>query len=398
MAKKNILETTEPDIKPAKPVIERKVRQVSEWVEEVEAAETESIEPDNDANDDVAADFEDEPIDNTLDDFLGDQAEGYKVRVYRLPDYAKNGRVGLKYATREFCDEMPLTPDYLQIIKETWGPGTYSLELRDQTNKVVRRKPVTVAAPRVQKIINPATGAQMPAQITIEQQAAAPAVDPMKQLEQAFSVVKRYRDLLGITDRPEPRQEELTTEKALLHLASQNGEIVDRATKSLLNVFRNGESGGSAHEVSWTELLFEAIKNNTLPAIVREIAVSFRQPLPADATMPQTAQPAAAPAPPPVPIPQSIPPEFELLGRTIEYCEKQMPPASVAVFIDSFSAQHPSVNPLLEMFVSMTPEGAIEFIKTSVPNAAHVVALPHARGWIEELQKSLIGSDEADAQ
>ncbi len=385
--KKNIIDDAAPviDIKPAapaKPQAKRQITQVSKWEEPV-IETTETIEETPPAAEYGPVFFEDEDnpsLENTLDDFLDNSSAGYTLRIYRLPSFSKNYVRGINSTRREFCEAVALTPDYLQYIKETWGAGSYQLELRDENNKIVRRRPVSIAAPLIDR--GPAA-----VRNAVENPAAAPA-DPFAEIERVFGLMKKFQMIGGMQNPAPPPPDEMTPERALLTLASANDDLVKRAADSLTGLlFRDGERPS---EPSITEIIFEAVKRDTLPRMVSEIVAAFRP----GAAIINTAAPDdyatfKAPATDAAPVMIAPAPEMILLSEIVRLCSFQAATPAVASFVDSFISQHADIKPYVDMFISMTVPDAKSFLKTAIPAAESVLNLPHVDEWITSLQKEL---------
>lgn len=384
--KKNIIDDAAPviDIKPAapgKPQAKRQITQVSKWEEPViEETIIEETAPMPEFNPVLFDDDENPALENTLDDFLDNSSAGYTLRIYRLPSLSKNYVRGINSTRREFCEAVALTPDYLQYIKETWGAGSYQLELRDENNKIVRRRPVSIAAPLIDR--GPAA-----VRSAVENPAAAPA-DPFAEIERVFGLMKKFQ-MIGAMQNPAPAPvEEMTPERALLTLASANDDLVKRAADSLTGLlFRDGERPS---EPSLTEIIFEAVKRDTLPRMVSEIVAAFR-PGPAiiNTAAPDDYTAFKAPADEAAPVMIAPAPEMILLSEIVRLCSFQAAPPAVASFVDSFVSQHGNIKPYVDMFISMPLADAKSFLKTAIPAAETVLNLPHVDAWIATLQTEL---------
>ncbi len=384
--KKNIIDDAAPviDIKPAapgKPQAKRQITQVSKWEEPViEETIIDETAPAPEFNPVFFDDDENPALENTLDDFLDNSSAGYTLRIYRLPSLSKNYVRGINSTRREFCEAVALTPDYLQYIKETWGAGTYQLELRDENNKIVRRRPVSIAAPLIDR--GPAV-----TRSAVENPAAAPA-DPFAEIERVFGLMKKFQ-MIGAMQNPAPAPvEEMTPERALLTLASANDDLVKRAADSLTGLlFRDGER---LSEPSITEIIFEAVKRDTLPRMVSEIVAAFR-PGPAiiNTAAPDDYVAFKAPATEAAPMMQAPAAEMILLSEIVRLCNFQAAPPAVASFVDSFISQHPEVKPYIDMFISMPLADAKSFVKSAIPAADAILNMPHADAWITALQTEL---------
>jgi hypothetical protein len=73
----------------------------------------------------------------------------------------------------------------------------------------------------------------------------------------------------------------------------------------------------------------------------------------------------------------------------IQYRQADAPAAAAATFADSFAAQHPEVNPLIDSFLEMSPADCLSFLESFFPQAAPVLRREGSSEWIEQLQKAL---------
>jgi hypothetical protein len=433
------------DIKPERPTRKKSVVQVEKWIEE------EPIEPDEDEDEEDGetslSDFEEDSEQTAVfDDFLQPGADGKFIKVWKLPTYRRDGKTALRSTNRQFCDDLPVTPDYMQIIKNTWGPGVYQLELRDEYNRIVkgsRRMTIEIAGPQTQPITQIQTlpnGQQIP--IVIEQQAPQQIpqqIDPLKQLRQAFSIVREFREELGISEQlqanNQPAQAAMSPKAAALEMIAENPEMMEKITKGIGSLVIGGKGGGD--EDPWAEVAKEAVKNGEasriVAAVIREIMAPFQGLFGGNngqAQMAQTApqtgagfnsgraeygtssqaqalpqvsqgvQPTNAETDSNPPPGAQITPEIQALQMLIDNCAQKVPPIVAAERLLAFEkvieeqAPQYSITGYINILVNLDPDAALAFVNQIMPGSEAVTSLPHAKEWLIELQANLKGNSE----
>lgn len=267
----NNLETEEVEIaeRAARQPLKKSVTHIERYTEPVEPEQLEILPEVREQQ------FEEgkHPFDVVLNDF-NSRSEGGYIKVYKLPEYAKNGKASPRNVIREFCANIPVTPDYEQVIKETWGGGHYQLELREEDGGFAGARQITIAFPVLPQMRPMGFNggiSQNPTAVNSAQM--QPIVmeppDPGKELDAMLDRMGKIRRVFGdgamgqVQQAQPPPSPPLTTESALLHLVSQDSEVIDQFTGSLKRLLKRGDNG--AHETTWLDLVDSAIKADLIP-------------------------------------------------------------------------------------------------------------------------------------
>ena len=341
---------------------------------------------------------------------IGASRSSWAMHVSRLPKYGRDERTDPK--SRVFVGTLTI-PDaqylaegkYLEDIQARFAKGQetnhfYCCVRKDNRNysylpvvSVEPPDPITAAKAQVE---NPG------APITIFQTPQADGFDQFVKQAKRFA---ELRDLLfpqtmleKMQPPPQQHNEALTTERALMHLVSQDQNMLDGIVGRLL------KPSGGAKEISFMELAFEAIKNDTLPKMIKEAKAllletrSMQQlpdqpplsPAPIGAMNAPPVAPAPMPAvPTPPPASSNIPPEIQLLNFAVQAHVQGWPPKAAADWIIEFEEQNPSVAPYVTGFLGMQSDQALNWLTSTIPNAAHLADSPKAAEWIADLQAAL---------
>lgn len=399
------------------PIATQRHRIVTEYtktipVEDEERDEIEEIEPAE-----PAVEAELDPIEALLRE-IGASPSTWTLVIDRLPNYQKDGafHTRVKYSR---CGTLPLTEDslrgegYIEEIQTRWArPGRandFRLLVR-KDNRIYCYLPVLSIEPPDPEVIAKQTAIESP-QINFQMPQGENSFDSfIKQAEK----MARLREAMGwiapqTVQNSAASNEPLTTERALLHLIAQDGDVIESFTSKLKGVLRKGDG---AREISWMDLVFEAIKSDALPKMIREAKnliteansngqaqmgatqIPFTQNQQADiptAQVPndQATTPRAANGAPGV-----APPAIELLQFTVTACIQRLDVKEAARRVLSFESLNPEVTPYLNAFSEMPAEAAVQWIAASVPQAASIAQMPHAKQWTEELQKALFAEGE----
>lgn len=355
----------------------------------------------------------DEPIDPIarLLHEIGASRSSWAMHVSRLPRYGRDERTDPK--SRVFVGTLTI-PDatyleeakYIEDIQARFAKGSETNHFlccvrRDNRNysylPVISVEPPDPITAAKQQGENPG------APINIFQTPQADGFDQFVKQAKRFA---ELRDLLfpqtmleKIQPAPQQNNEALTTERALMHLVSQDQGMLDGIITKML------KPGGSAREISFMELAFEAIKNDTLPKMIREAKALLletknlppdQSPAPFAPGAPLAPAPMPA-APTPPPAPSNMPPEVQLLNFAVQAHVQGWPAKAAADFIIEFEEQNPSVAPYVSAFLGMPADQAVQWLTSTIPQAAHLADSPKAAEWIAELQAALKPEDEAAA-
>ncbi len=339
---------------------------------------------------------------------IGASRSSWAMHVSRLPKYGRDERTDPK--SRVFVGTLTI-PDaqylaegkYLEDIQARFAKGQetnhfYCCVRKDNRNysympvvSVEPPDPITAAKAQVE---NPG------APINIFQTPQADGFDQFVKQAKRFA---ELRDLLfpqtmleKMQPAPQQNNEVLTTERALMHLVSQDQNMLDGIISKLL------KPAGGQRETGWMELVFAAIQNDTLPKMIREAKSliletqnpAANQPPLSPAPLAPGALNAPAPAPMPAaptppPAPSNIPPEIQLLNFAVQAHVQGWPAKAAADWIIEFEEQNPSVAPYVTGFLGMQSDQALTWLTSTIPNAAHLADSPKAAEWIADLQTAL---------
>jgi hypothetical protein len=430
------------EFEPDAPVAHQKHRIVTEFVKTVPVEElntdTDEGDLDEDINGETAAEAIEDPIEALLRE-IGASQSNWLLVVDRLPNYSKDGNWSPR-AKWVRCGTIPLTPDllvgesYVEEIQTRWArpgkPNDFRLCVR-RDNKIFAYLPVLTLEPPEPEVLAKIAANEQPHQFNFQLPQQDNSLDSF--LKQAEKLAK-LKAVLGWGEpaqqaQQNPAAQPLTTEAALLHIVSADESLLEKAVGGLSKLFRRGVD--EAREVGLMDIAFEAIKNNTLPQLVREFrammvegaqlngqAQIHPQNIPMDPSggmanahgqgvtqgPPGIRPPSDAGAgiglaqpgsPADRPAGSGVPPEIQLLQFAITACAQQMPIAAAVTWINSHEDAHPGINRFIDMFLAMTPEEALQWFAAAVPQAQPLANAPHAKQWIADLQAGLRG-DEPD--
>lgn len=315
---------------------------------------------------------------------LGVGSQALKLRIDRLPQYEINGQSGINaekdYIRTTQCTEAFFDgDDYLEHIRSVAGPGTYWLTLRGGKS-VVAQWQERIGGPPLQApgaVENP----------TVETYVPAPQVDGftalLKQAKQFAELQKLFAPQAGNPSQIVTNGEAPTAEQALLTLMNADNAVVDTVASKLKGLFRSNNGGGEP-ERSWLDVLYIAIEKDTLPKLINQF-LPMAQPR-------QQSAPVHQPVVQPEPIPQQQPvPAFtDAYQRVIQILLGTMAANGdiepVLRIIDGFVDLYPEHGPTIDGFVNTPTEMLLPGLAQISPQAAEIVALPHAKEWIEKLK------------
>ena len=404
------VEEVPPEAKPLK----KKIRQtqVAEWIEDAPRQEAEEVE------EEAEFEYEENPLDAIIQDFDESAGSSHFIKVYRLPNYAKDGKSGVNNVEREYCARLPATLDYLDTIREGYGPGHYQLELRPNKGGITRRQTITIAAPRIdpaQTVIPNPFFPTMPSQNNGQVQ--MPSIDPMQQFDFMLDRVGKVMKTFGVNlQNPavEPQAPQLSVDEQVAIYAMKQPDLAKQAFKNLL-----GNDAGE--ERTWIDVVFALVNN--LPASIEAAKTFFggQQNGAPQAQASTQYQPQQAPnfnglgnrtENSPTINPSSsmdgpnlhsvsgmdnqpnttVPPEVALLNMSVGMFMERWSPDSAADEIQKYAELNPDVKPFVEGFMDTTPAMALAWIKSQAANNPVVMQAlnsPAAEKWIEALQDYL---------
>lgn len=341
---------------------------------------------------------------------IGASRSSWAMHVSRLPKYNRDERTDPK--SRVFVGTLTI-PDatyleeakYIEDIQARFAKGTETNHFlccvrRDNRNysylPVISVEPPDPITAAKQQVENPG------APINIFQTPQADGFDQFVKQAKRFAELRDLlfpQTMLEKIQPPQQNPEALTTERALMHLVSQDQSMLDGIVTKLL------KPSGGAREISLMELAFEAIKNDTFPKMIREAKALLletknltpdQSPAPiAPGAMNAPAPMPAAPTPPPAP--SNLPPEVQLLNFAVQAHVQGWPAKAAADFIIEFEEQNPSVAPYVSAFLGMPADQAVQWLTNTIPQAAHLADSPKAAEWIADLQAALKPEEESAA-
>lgn len=439
-AEKIISETPAFDMETEEPLLaQQRHRIVTEYVKTVPVNDDDDDDDndnddliDNDGKAETSPPTPEDPMEVLLRE-IGASQSNWTLVVDRLPNYQRDGA---SHARVRFirCGTFQLTPEilqgeaYIEEIQTRWArPGKandFRLCVR-RDGRIHSHLPVlTLEPPEPDVLAKAIANEQPPFNFTHQPDNSLDAF-----LKQAEKFAK-LRAVLGWdppaqqTAQQNITQQPLTTEAALLHLVSSDESLMEKAVNGLSKLFRRTDDG--AREIGLIDIAFEAIKNNTLPQLVREFRAMIRDggqsngppQTPAPALPQQNVLDAASqgsqpdqgghnahtqtqPQSPPSNAQTSdpLPPHIQLLNFAISSCANNAPIKATAQWIDSFESLNPGVRPYTEMFLTMTPAEALQWLAQAAPQTQPITNAPHVHKWVAELQQALSeegGSDELD--
>lgn len=418
---------------------------VTMFEKDVPIEEAEGLNVEDEPEDDDTEPEEEEsldPIQQMLADLnVSEHSHSWTMIVERLPNYEKDGRYDVQ-AKRINCGTRPVSPDFVEDVRREFArpykPNHFRITIK-RDGKIFSHWPevLSLEPPPYDEIaaFEARAVATAPPAITInnpgQPQSFKQMLDQFKQFAELRNVF--FPELAHLAQQPtsaSAQSQPLTTEAALLHLVSADQSLMEKAVSGLSRLFRKAEDG--ARDIGLMDIAFEAIKNNTLPQLVREFREMMRegaqlngQPQTPAPALPQgsgpdhqgnqfragaetQAQPQSAPSDGQAPsdrVPadnnqsDAVPLHIQLLNFAVHSCANNAPIAATAQWIDSFEALNPGVAPYTEMFLAMTPSQALQWLAQAAPQTQPVTNAPHAQRWVAELQKALReegGSDEPD--
>lgn len=360
-------------------------------VEEIEDDDAESEEND-DITEPIAApvvDTYNDSISQMLSDLqIEKRAHSWLMVVERLPNYDKDGRYDVQ-AKRVNCGTRPMSTDFVEEIRREFARPGKSNSFRvtiKRDGKIYAHWPevLSLEPPPAEEILeyervsNPTAPTPLP-------YTASPSVPNFN------DVIKQMRQLAELRTVLFPDQAaaavvtpSLTEETALLKLLTTSPDTLDRITQQITQRLF---PAATSSEDSWLPVIKSVVDNG--PGIVRELFVGIQSLRQSQTSMPQPTPASASPASVVTPSEPAVSPEIVLLGRVLNFCAQQTPPAAVAVFVDQFATQHPAVDPLIDLFVELSATECKQFLSQYLPQAVSVLEQPHAMQWLQNLQTAL---------
>lgn len=424
---KKSTDLTDTETLPTSQIDKKSVTHVERWTETPAAPQPQLVFEEE-------AEFEDDSLDAfdaVMADFGGDTSE-WCIKVWRLPKYSTNGHTAIRATETQFCTNLPITLDYISMVKEEFGPGTYRLELRER-GRVRKMKTITIAAPAF-PVVRPLSTPNNSTTLNSVPIGAIPGepVDPIAQLRSSLGLMREIRQAFGETNHqgqvqaqvPAQQNPPLNAENVLGFLIGQDDELMDTVTKKIRRLVKGPEG---EHETTMNDLLLAGI--NILPQMFDKAHGFISQILAAKGivlngqtqmgqeasqvdqsvqnqswgsgnqtqnvsvqTQPQSAQ-SLAPGSSGASGLQGIPSQDEILKFATEELLKALESnhhivAVVNWMIESEQKYGKVVGDLIDEFAETSIDNLITFLNT-LPDGQRYTALPHCRTWLENLQKAL---------
>jgi hypothetical protein len=315
--------------------------------------------------------------------------------VERLPAYEKDNRHDVG-ARRVNCGTRPMSVDFIEDIRSQFARPNKANHFKvtiKRNGRIHAHWPEVISLepppPEViAEVDRTAPTTASPAPYIPTPPGFSETIEQLKELAKLRTVL--FPEVSGGAVNP-PAQ--LTEEAALLKLITSNSDVIGQFSEKISKRLFGAPEPSDAD--SWGPVIKSALDNG--PAIIQQLFAGLRdmrQPMPMEGPGGFPAPPPVPPPPPPPP-PQTIAPErgpspeIALLGTVIQYRQADAPAAAAATFADSFAAQHPEVNPLIDSFLEMSPADCLTFLESFFPQAAPVLRREGSSEWIEQLQKAL---------
>lgn len=331
------------------------------------------------------------------------RSHSWTMVIERLVNFEKDGRFDAG-SKRVNCGTRPVTPDFVEEIRREFarpGRSNHFRVLIKRDGKIFAHWPeaLSLEPPPVEEILaeDARHAGSAPAVFPV-------AADPSKQFKQMLDQMRQLAELRAVLFPDQPaaapvqNPAPLTEEAALLKLLAADSDVVDRVSRQ---ISKRLFSSNPEPETSWPAVLAAGLQY--LPTILQQLgfrpAETAAAPAGPQLVPPrEISAPPLSPAPPaadqPPPVETGPTPELALLGRVLQYCADQVPPEGAAAWVDGFCQQNPTVAPLVDLFLAMSPADCLAFLKSYFPAAAGIVEAPHAPAWIQRLQAALSAEPE----
>ena len=380
----------------ARPTVVENHQVVRRWREEKTLDEVEEDEFDDDDGNEGGDDVDiaaDDPIAKVLSEIAGSRST-WSVSVSRLPNYDKDNRTDPK--SRRFAGSLSI-PDaeylkeerYLEDLQQKFARGQngnwFLMCVRRDNRNFAYLPPVCVEPPAPEMIAAKAIeNGNTPINIFNPQQNPGDLMDAMLKQFEKFNKLQTAMMPPWMKDMQFPAaapvastgNDQLTDEKALLHILNREGDIVDAVVSKLKGLMK----GNSAvEEKSWADVAVAALTSPTLPTVISQLVAQLRAPM-------------ANPSEPPQPHfqQQQLPPDVAayqiVIRRLTDSLKINGEVESVIAAIDGFLTLFPQHQSSVEGLINLPPEQALQMLAQVEPSAAEVVAMPHAVEWIQRLR------------
>jgi len=378
------------------------------------------------------------------------------IDKYRHSDSDDSGTL----AEKDFCTKDAITKehilndDYLAVARK-YGPGRYWFTLR-MDNKIIRQwerkvnAAVTPSGPVIQSVNpNDPNSPQVIFQSTGDGQQAMPSLKEVwkaqrEALKEQLEMAKLMREAYGLesdkSDKPTATGATSDPEIAFVsNLLTHNEKAMEKISNGVLGKLFG--KNAIEDDPSWSAVGMEAVKSGQLgvaiEAAFKGLSGLINMILPqrgnnngqaemAQAPLANTGAGANQPSQDgqnhdpqrlsqgdvqPAQTDQNarsvghaaVSPEEHALQIVIDHCSRNLPPKlafdRLINYADRLNEEAPqySIDYYIDRFAAMTPDQALEFVKT-LPNGEAVASLPHAKEWTEALQKLIKDSQEGEEE
>jgi len=417
---------------------------VTKYVKEVPVSsiEAEEIEADDDDEDKTELVVEtgavlDQPSEiQAFIEAMGGSSDRWEMDVYRLPNYARDGRIDPQ--SRKRCGRFNFTQEYEVEVQRRWARQTTANDflvivkrngryVLNGTMPVFSCEPAQAEdriAPPVQQ-----PGQPMPQVIGIpyDDHGTQQVVDPMQQLKGLLQMQKMMREAMGPV---EPSHAPLAQEKAspldLEVILAKNDRFISAISNSAI-----GKIMGNAPEQKdeWADVAKDLIKSGQAPEIIRALVQSVFQgfgtlmPMKGENEKSKAVQngnqdrgvssateqgqleqgatasdqaitnSAAQNDHSAINAGEPIAAYQKMIADVLGFMEKNDPVDTAVSRVNAFLFIHPEFNETIDQTFGMDAPQLIATIG-SLPGADHLPWLPHSLKWVEEFQSKFYSGEE----
>lgn len=350
--------------------------------------------------------------------------DAWKVSIYR---FAEKGRLD-SAAKREFLETLPVTDDLQEIIRDSFGGGSYSLEFK-QKGRIKKKGVLSIAdlpedaddldepeyePPAIQRDEETerrldrmeglvATVARS-LEALVAREATPPVqpvqVNPMSMLKESMRTLRELQELdsdLRPPSNQPPASPYSDEDRALMSLL-KDSELRNRIAGSIATLMGNGDA--PEPEPWYARAVVEIAKQ---PALTNRALGLLERVLPGRAAATaQAAQASVAPSAmePTQPIAQTRTAEVEnvtnnklnladVLGSVVADLKNNVDVGNAAdecvALIEADAETAATLNQLLQQ----TPADVLAALRLYFPPVAPMIDVPHAEEWVADLQSEI---------
>lgn len=378
-------EFQEPD--ESEPIAEETHRVVRTWKKKVPVETPQIIEVTE--PDEIKEEKSLDPLDEFLAEVGATSSETVTMTVWRLPLYWKDSNASPS-AEKVCLDTIKFEREtYVKTIQERFVKRT---KHNDFLIAIRRNGRIRAYLP----VLRLETDHPEPAEAEASGENDALPVgmtrDPVQDFDKMVRNMKRWNESLGIVTGMQaqqpaapPEPPEITTDQALMKLASEDPEQLARIRDRIF---------GRDNPVGESESILAPLVKELAPAaplLVQAVITwlsgqSAAQPLPpVQNAQPAPSEPQQIPSPPP---PQPTAEQF-VMSKYITGLAQNAPAQEVAAFLAQMENQAVEVKPLITFLIEQEPADVLAFIRAAYPQAAAVTQLPHSENFVRYVQGAL---------